>query len=84
MTKKTVRNVGSNETLRSLAHKHLGDFELWQNIADINGLTPWDDLTGKTIILPEAGDIIKGNDSEFINLENILTTQNNWKTLSWI
>lgn len=77
----------SSDTLRSLAQQHLGDFRLWENIADLNNLSPFESVSNMSLTIPSLDDILEVAVSEtdgFENLSEFLKSANNWKSLQWL
>lgn len=83
---KITANAG--ETLKDIAYKYLGDFELWQVLADTNDLTAFDDITNLELRLPNSEEISVTLNSfvsdDFTDLTDQIKTINNWQSLQWI
>ena len=76
----------AGQSLQDIAYKYLGDFELWQQLADFNSLTAFDDIIGSQIQIPDISEFnaTLNLESGFEDLSTTLQTINNWKSLQWI
>jgi hypothetical protein len=74
----------SGETLASLAQKYLGDYQLWESIADFNDLTPFQSIAGLTVIIPDIVETLQSTVNisgfETLNIQSV----NGWNSLQWV
>ena len=72
------------DTLSKLSYQYLGDFELWQQLADKNNIDAFTPLAGLTLTIPATTTPVSSNQTEFIDLSAVIKTANNWKSLDWV
>lgn len=74
----------SGDSLASLAQEYLGDYQLWEFIADFNDLTPFQSISGLTVTIPDIVETVQNaiNISGFETLD--IQSVNGWNSLQWV